>query len=165
MIQLYYGDGKGKTTAALGLAVRALGNGWRVVIVQFLKNAACGEVAALEQLGATVLRGKAGEHFFSQMTASEKCDTRLISDANLQRALLLCGLTDAAAGPDARDTAPATDGVAAPVLLVLDEVCAAYRYELVDRARIDALLCTLPERVELVLTGRNPPALFTERAV
>ena len=52
LLHLYYGDGKGKTTAAMGLAMRALGSGKRVVIVQFLKGGQSGEIPLLEQLGA-----------------------------------------------------------------------------------------------------------------
>ena len=52
LLHLYYGDGKGKTTAAMGLALRAMGSGKRVVILQFLKGGKSGEVPLLEQLGA-----------------------------------------------------------------------------------------------------------------
>ena len=67
LIHLYHGDGKGKTTAAMGLAVRALGCGRRVVIVQFLKGGATGELEPLQTLGATFYRGKAGQKFVFQM--------------------------------------------------------------------------------------------------
>ena len=60
LLHLYYGDGKGKTTAAMGLALRAMGSGKRVVILQFLKGGKSGEVPLLEQLGAKVYRGKGG---------------------------------------------------------------------------------------------------------
>lgn len=176
MIHLYYGDGKGKTTAALGLALRAVGNGFRVVFVQFLKNAPCGEVVALERLGVPVLRGKAGTHFFSKMTEAEKRDTRALSDSNLQRALSLCGLSSVES-PSPSPTALSADRgcMTEPVLLVLDEACAAYRYGLVDRNCIEHLLQSVkppssaiqgaaPGSVELVLTGRNPPPLFFELA-
>ena len=55
-MHLYWGEGKGKTTAAMGLALRALGRGRRVVILQFLKGSDTGEVPLLRQLGAQVLR-------------------------------------------------------------------------------------------------------------
>ena len=59
LLHLYWGDGKGKTTAAMGLALRALGSGKRVVIVQFLKGGNSGEIPLLAQLGAELYRGKA----------------------------------------------------------------------------------------------------------
>ena len=57
LLHLYWGDGKGKTTAAMGLALRALGSGKRVVIVQFLKGGNSGEIPLLAQLGAEIYRG------------------------------------------------------------------------------------------------------------
>ena len=72
LLHLYYGDGKGKTTAAMGLALRAIGSGKRVVIVQFLKGGTSGEIPMLEQLGAKVYRGKAGQKFVSRMNDAEK---------------------------------------------------------------------------------------------
>lgn len=72
LLHLYYGDGKGKTTAAMGLALRALGSGKRVVIVQFLKGGQSGEIPLLEQLGAVVYRGKAGQKFVFQMNDAER---------------------------------------------------------------------------------------------
>ena len=71
LLHLYYGDGKGKTTAAMGLALRAMGSGKRVVILQFLKGGKSGEVPLLEQLGAKVYRGKAGQKFVFQMNECE----------------------------------------------------------------------------------------------
>ena len=68
LLHLYWGDGKGKTTAAMGLALRALGSGKRVVIVQFLKGGNSGEIPLLAQLGAEIYRGKAGQKFVFQMT-------------------------------------------------------------------------------------------------
>ena len=72
LLHLYWGDGKGKTTAAMGLALRALGSGKRVVIVQFLKGGNSGEIPLLAQLGAEIYRGKAGQKFVFQMTPEEK---------------------------------------------------------------------------------------------
>jgi cob(I)alamin adenosyltransferase len=58
MKHLYWGDGKGKTTAAMGMALRALNAGQKVVIVQFLKSAESGEINELQRLGAVIYRGK-----------------------------------------------------------------------------------------------------------
>ncbi len=60
LLHLYYGDGKGKTTAAMGLALRALGSGKRVVIVQFLKGGNSGEIPLLAKLGGRNLPGQGG---------------------------------------------------------------------------------------------------------
>ena len=110
LIHLYHGDGKGKTTAAMGLAVRALGCGRRVVIVQFLKGGATGELEPLQTLGATFYRGKAGQKFVFQMNEEEKAATRALQTENLRRAL----------------AEPAD-------LLILDEACAAWNLNMVDR--------------------------------
>ena len=71
LIHLYWGDGKGKTTAAMGMTLRALAAGKRVVIVQFLKGSESGEIPLLQKLGATILRGKPGQKFVFQMNEEE----------------------------------------------------------------------------------------------
>ena len=72
LVHLYWGEGKGKTTAAMGLALRALGRGRKVTVVQFLKNGSSGELAPLRALGAAVYAGKTGTKFASQMTPEER---------------------------------------------------------------------------------------------
>ena len=99
LLHLYWGYGKGKTTAAMGLALRALGSGKRVVIVQFLKGGNSGEIPLLAQLGAEIYRGKAGQKFVFQMNNAEKAATRDLQDRNLtvamaQEADLLVLLSD-----------------------------------------------------------------------
>ena len=91
LIHLYWGEGKGKTTAAMGLALRGLAAGRRVVIVQFLKGGASGEIPLLESLGAKVLRGKAGSRFSFQMDERERADTRALQTEHLRQALELDG--------------------------------------------------------------------------
>ena len=87
LLHLYWGDGKGKTTAAMGLALRALGSGKTVVIVQFLKGGKSGEVPLLEQLGAKIYRGKAGQKFVFRMNDAEKAATRQLQNENLRAAM------------------------------------------------------------------------------
>ena len=111
LLHLYYGDGKGKTTAAMGLALRAMGSGKRVVILQFLKGGKSGEVPLLEQLGAKVYRGKAGQKFVFQMNEAEKEATRKLQNANLTAAMA-----------DPAD------------LLILDEAGSAWELDMVDKA-------------------------------
>ncbi len=136
-IHLYYGDGKGKTTASAGLALRAAGNGLKVVFLQFLKSGESGEISALSAFNSIfVLRGKAGG-FVSRMTEEEKRQTKQIHDENLKKAILLCQ----AGGYS---------------MLVLDEVCAACEYGLLDESVLEAFLEGKPDGVEVVMTGRHP---------
>ena len=73
LIHIYCGDGKGKTTASLGLVLRCAGRGGKVLFAQFLKGRPTGELEALKALTqVTVLRGKAMTKFTFQMTADEK---------------------------------------------------------------------------------------------
>lgn len=133
LIHLYYGEGKGKTTAAMGLALRARGAGKKVVIVQFLKGTESGEVPMLEEMGVRIFRGKAGTKFVSQMTAEEKAETRRIQTENLQAALAEAG-----------------------DLLILDEACAAWRLGMVEEDSLRKAVLEKPEAQEIVLTGREP---------
>lgn len=141
LIHLYWGEGKGKTTAAMGLALRALGNGKRVVIVQFLKGGDSGEIPLLRSLGATVYRGKSGQKFVYQMSEAEKAQTRDMQTENLRRALA--------------DTAD---------LLILDEACAACQLNMVEESLIKQAVLEKPMEQELVLTGREPMDWMREAA-
>ena len=146
-IHVYFGDGKGKTTAALGLAVRAAGCGQRVVIVQFLKDWNSGELNSLAVLpNVTVLRGKAaGSVFVFDMSEEEKAETKDIHDENLASALDLVknGLCD---------------------LLVLDEAIDALNLGLIDTGAFEGLLDNKPDALELVITGHVRDARLIERA-
>lgn len=134
LLHLYYGDGKGKTTAAMGLALRALGSGKRVVIVQFLKGGQSGEIPLLEQLGAVVYRGKAGQKFVFQMNEAEKAATRDLQNKNLAAAL-----------------AQPCD------MLVLDEAGSAWELDMVDKALLQQAVLHRPAGQECVLTAHAAP--------
>ena len=144
MIHLYYGDGKGKTTAACGLALRAAGSGLRVLFTQFLKDGKSSEIAALSTLaGVTVVQPELYFGWYKSMNEEQKRALRLCC-----RSLLL-KLRAAAADYD---------------LIVLDEAVAAYRYELLDRAELLAFLKAEKENREIVLTGREPASELKELA-
>lgn len=131
MLQLYWGDGKGKTTAAMGLALRALGHGQRVSVVQFLKDGTSGEISLLRRCGATV-RACPNAKFTWQMTDAEKTEARANNNAALQAAL------------------------AEPFeLLVLDEACAAYKSGLVEEQLLK-VAAARAKTAEVVFTGREP---------
>ena len=141
LVHLYCGTGKGKTTAAMGLALRALGQGMQVVIVQFLKNGTSGELEPLRQLGATVCSGKPGAKFTFQMNAEEKKQAARENDERLAAALKLpCDL------------------------LILDEICAARQSGLLDERLAKQAVLERPQGREVVLTGREPEMWMMEAA-
>lgn len=142
LIHLYCGDGKGKTTASLGLALRCAGRGGRVLFAQFLKGRPTGELASLEKIPAiTVLRGKALLKFTFQMTEAEKEETRAAQTALLDKVCAFC-----------REQKPD--------LAVCDELVGACALGLVPEEAVCRFLQEKPTNTEVVLTGRNPsPAL------
>lgn len=141
LLHLYWGDGKGKTTAAMGLALRALGSGKQVVIVQFLKGGKSGEIPLLERLGAKIYRGKAGQKFVFQMNDAEKAATRELQNANLRAA----------------QQEPAD-------LLILDEAGSAWELDMVDKELLKAVVLERPAEQECVLTAHGAPDWMLETA-
>jgi cob(I)alamin adenosyltransferase len=142
MIHIYTGDGKGKTTAAMGLAIRAAGRGKKVVIAQFMKGADTGELHSLALLpGLVVLRNKKRYGFFNRVDAETQSQIAADNNSSLVEALgLPCDL------------------------LVLDEVFSAYSLGALDRKTIDDLVAEKNEKRELVLTGRNAPQHIIDAA-
>ncbi|MBR3999944.1 MAG: cob(I)yrinic acid a,c-diamide adenosyltransferase [Clostridia bacterium] len=135
MIHLYCGDGKGKTTAACGLTVRAAGSGMRVLFVQFFKSGKSSEVVALEKLGIDTAHP--GVHYGRYKTLNEEKKTE-VRDSYGE---LFDAILAAAAEFD---------------LIVLDEAVSAYNYAMIDGERLTEFLRLEGNRREIVLTGRNP---------
>ena len=144
MIHIYCGDGKGKTTAALGLICRHVGTGGKAVLAQFLKSLPTGELATLEKLGVPVYRNELPHGFFPNMNEEMKSRVREMHDQTLAEVTRLAR-TDAC------------------TLLVLDELCAALSLGLIDREKVVSLLDD-HGKAELVITGRDPEAALTSRA-
>lgn len=145
LVHIYYGDGKGKTTAAFGLAFRCAGRGKRVVIAQFLKSGGSGEVTAAERFPEiTLMRGKAVQKFTFQMDDMEKAQTARDCADLFHRAAAL------AQGGDVR-------------LLVLDEAIDAC-YGFLPMDEVIAFLDSRPEGLEVVITGHSLPEALAERA-
>ncbi len=145
LVHLYVGDGKGKTTAAMGLAVRAVGSGKRVWICQFLKGRDTGEVASLEKLGIPILRVKSCDKFTFQMTPQEFAMAQCLHMELLKQAygLAKSGNLD---------------------LIILDELVDAVNAQIVPLEDVVALITQRDPRVELVLSGRNPPEALCQLA-
>lgn len=144
MVHLYLGDGKGKTTCAMGLALRAAGRDKRVVIAQFLKSENSGERTAFRRFAnVTLLPIPDRVKFTFAMSGEEK---------------------KAAAEHAGRLLAAAEGLMTGCDLLVLDEICAAVHTGLLTPEQVMNLLDRRPQPLEIVLTGRDPVPEFYERA-
>lgn len=157
-LHIYCGDGKGKTTAATGLAVRMAGRGGSVVIARFLKSEDSGEVASLRRLpGIEVLPCSKSFGFTWQMTEETKKEAAMYYGQLLELAFSRAAeaVAEKAAGAKTEETR---------VLLVLDEICAAVNSKMVEEERLLALLDSCPGNVEIVLTGRDPVLTLVQRA-
>ncbi|MDD2703517.1 MAG: cob(I)yrinic acid a,c-diamide adenosyltransferase [Candidatus Omnitrophica bacterium] len=133
MIQIYTGNGKGKTTACLGLAIRAAGAGFKVFFCQFVKNTPCGELIALKKIKNITL-----EQFGSGCFIKKKikpCDMKA-AESGLRRAreVIIRGCYR---------------------MVILDEIHVAVRLGLLDVEEVISLIESTPPGIELVLSGRH----------
>lgn len=138
LVHLYCGDGKGKTTAAMGLALRSIGHRKSVVIAQFLKDGTSGECRFLSTLDhVTVLAANPVGKFSFAMTEAEKEQTKNAIGRTF----------DAATQFAVREHT---------FLLILDEVCAAITCGFLEEDRVISFLQNKPDTLEVVMTGRDP---------
>jgi cob(I)alamin adenosyltransferase len=144
-IQVYTGNGKGKTSAALGLALRAAGHGLKTFFGQFLKGQDYGELTAIQSLSSSVTIEQFGRRGFIHVTED----------------------------PDKKDIAKARKGLAKCLkmmesgkyhIIVLDEVNVAVHFNLFTEKDILDFLDKKPEGIEVILTGRYAPRSFIDRA-
>lgn len=145
MIQLYHGEGKGKTTAAVGQAVRMAGHGKKVLFTQFMKGGETGELEILKGVSSIYIRRLQKEYsFYPSLSEEERKQIITEHNAILSEALKMVqsGQVDMA---------------------VLDEITYPYNWGLADKKMIEELLMCSDE-VELVCTGREPAELFRKRA-
>ncbi|MEE8640273.1 MAG: cob(I)yrinic acid a,c-diamide adenosyltransferase [bacterium] len=143
-VQVYAGDGKGKTTAALGLALRAWGHGARVLVIQFMKGRInYGELEAARKLEGFDIEQYGRETFVDR-------DEPAAEDVALAR--------------EALERARQVVAENAYDLVILDEVNVAADYGLVAVKDILDLISRKPPEMELVLTGRGAPAEFADAA-
>lgn len=174
MISIYHGDGKGKTTAAVGLAVRAAGNDIPVLFAQFLKDGSSGEIRILQKLPGVETRHAPRNYGFSfRMTEAQKEDTRqMYLDMLAEAAAFAAGDTETERTDAGKEDVPQTaageadenGNPAVQRLLVLDEVLHAVRAGLLPEERLLALMQQLNPHTELVLTGQNPSEAVLSRA-
>lgn len=146
LIHVYCGDGKGKTTCALGLALRAAGAGMKVVIVQFLKGSETSELKSIAKIpNITLLRNTEDFGFTNTMTDKQLKAVKAMHNQNLIKVLDLVKNRECD-------------------LLVLDEITYVYKMNLADKSMISSLIKNKPDGLELVVTGRDPDKIFTDNA-
>ncbi len=142
MLHIYTGDGKGKTTAACGLAVRCCGCGKRVLLVQLLKNGKSGEVAQLEALGVKVLSRYPFKKFLWNMTDKEKAEVKALCRE------LFAELTRQTDNFD---------------VVVIDEMFGALSENILEKEEVISYIKSNADK-EIILTGRNAPTEIMEIA-
>lgn len=143
-VHIYYGDGKGKTTAAVGLAVRAAGCGLKVLFFQFLKDNSSNERKVLEALpNVTCLPGREPVKFVSKMNKDERAEFRHYNNKALDEIIKFCGPFD---------------------MLVLDEALCALNLEVLSEEKLIGFIMHKPRGLEIVMTGHQLPDSLLEIA-
>lgn len=137
MIQIYTGDGKGKSTAACGLACRCAGQGLRVWFVQFLKTGSSGELEILRQCEKVTVECSETKKFVWDMTPQEVKQETQACGKFFEKIKKQAGQYD---------------------LIVLDEIMGCLQNGFLQETLVADFLRGKPEQTELVLTGRNAPA-------
>lgn len=146
LIVVHTGNGKGKTTAALGLGLRAWGQGFKVLIVQFIKGSwKYGELHAAERMGPDFVIRPMGEGFVKGAQGEALTDHQCAAAEALQAAKLeiLADKWD---------------------MIILDEINYALKFELVSLAEVLELLALKPDSLHMVLTGRDANQAIIDRA-
>ena len=143
LVQVYTGNGKGKTTAAIGAGVRAVGHGWKVAMIQFMKGREYGELKAIRNLEGFLIEQHGRDEFVDPKNP-EKIDVEL-AGKGWRRAMELAesGEVD---------------------LLILDEINVALSFGLIPVDEVIRFIKERPERLNLILTGRYAPDEIIEIA-
>lgn len=147
LIHIYCGDGKGKTTAAMGLGMRAAGRSKKVLLTQFLKSNKTGELNSIEKLSEFfhVVKGAPAKKFVWNMNEEEKLEVKK-EHTNRFREVTKKAVEE---GYD---------------LLILDEIIATINRDFVTLTEVIDFLKNKPEGLEVVMTGRNPKEELIELA-
>ncbi|MFH1761657.1 MAG: cob(I)yrinic acid a,c-diamide adenosyltransferase [bacterium] len=142
-VQVYTGNGKGKTTAAFGLALRAAGAGLKVFIGQFLKQGDYSEIKALKKLSKFIAIQQFGSGYFIKKAPEQKDFKKALNGLSLLETAINSGEYD---------------------LVIMDEVNTAVELKLLDEKRLVDIIDKRPRHVEIVITGRNASPRILEIA-
>ena len=150
LIHVYTGDGKGKTTAALGLALRAAGHGMRTYFCQFMKGQDYGELRAAAMLAEHLTVAQFGQPIFIHISEDGRHTTATAEDIRLAQGGLAAARQAMLGGEYD--------------IVILDEINVALHFKLLAVQDVLSLLDAKPPQVELVLTGRRVPPEILARA-
>ena len=138
LVHIYYGDGKGKTSAALGLALRAIGHGLKVILIQLMKGRHwIGEFKAQENIPNFIVKQYGTTSFINLYTPDSKDKERAVQGLLFAEQVMKQGVYD---------------------VVIIDESLYAVEYGLIPLSKLVEIVKNKPANVELVLTGgRDPP--------
>ena len=147
LVKIYCGEGKGKSTASLGLAIVCASEGKDVFMIQFLKGRHTGTLDFLKRLEpeVKVFRFEKMNHYYDELSEAEQQEENIniLNGMNFARKVLTIGECD---------------------VLILDEVLGLVDLGIIHVSDIIHLIRTKPEEMELILTGRNLPQELVEEA-
>ncbi|MDF2984638.1 MAG: cob(I)yrinic acid a,c-diamide adenosyltransferase [Eubacterium sp.] len=145
LVHIYTGNGKGKTTAAIGLGIRAYGSGFKVLMIQFMKGRRSGEELILTRLGSAfeLCKHKSSDKFSWELNHKEKEELKDSIAELFEYAIKSSGSKD---------------------LIILDEIMAAVNNGFIDLSRVIDFIKNKPDGLELVMTGRKAPQDLIELA-
>ncbi len=142
-VHLYTGNGKGKTTAAVGLALRAAGAGLKVFIAQFAKGVETSEVRLLKNASKQITIKQVGRRSFIKRNPAKIDCTLAVNGLAMVEKIMASGRYD---------------------VVILDELCIACCYNLIPIRKILDTIKNRPEKVEVIITGRNAPKELVQAA-
>ncbi|MBZ4646356.1 MAG: cob(I)alamin adenosyltransferase [Petroclostridium sp.] len=147
LVQVYTGNGKGKTTAAIGQGFRSAGRGLKVYMIQFLKSSDTGELHSAKKLGEIfkIFRFEKERGFFWNLNEEEKMELKKeVHEAfEFAQNVIQNGECD---------------------ILILDEIMGAIHNKLIDEKLVCDFIQKKPAHVEIILTGRNAPQCIIDLA-
>ncbi|AXR78642.1 ATP:corrinoid adenosyltransferase [Natrarchaeobaculum sulfurireducens] len=166
LVQIWWGDGKGKTTATFGMGLRAAGHGYRVHVLQFMKGGASsveavrGEYNAIEALPGMSYENLGHYGWHGMADGSDEADHEAEAQAGLERAHeLLEAAADADLGAPIDLDAPPEDGMH---MLIVDEVLYAADRDLISQDDVIGLIDAKPDDLELILSGSHAEPTYLE---
>lgn len=143
-VHIYCGDGKGKTSAAVGMVIRAAGRGKKIAVARFLKTDDSGEVEVLKSIPQiTVLPCERVFGFVSAMDEQTRKEAAAYNQELFEKAVFLAKTAD---------------------MVMFDEIMAAVNYGMVSEKRVEEFLRDRPGALEVVMTGRDPSKFLLSMA-